>query len=560
MPAADPSRPLDLGQYTGRWVALIAGRIVGHGRTPLEARRSVRCPASAGQLEVAYVADSTEPQLQIELPLSPVMSLVRQVLKRQTSAAVYLVGGAVRDALLGRTNKDLDLAVAEDAIDLARAVADELRGAFYILDAERGTARTLLQDRSITSGAEPVVIDFALLRGADLYADLADRDFTVNAMALPAALDSPSIDAIIDPFNGHADLTDRIVRAVRPDSIRRDPVRSMRAVRHAAALEGRIEPQTIDQIRSAADLLPTVSVERIRDELFRLLLSPQPADSIRTLDQLALLQHVLPELVATHGATQSPPHTLDVFCHTVRVLGQLDSFLAALFQSEAETTSLLAYARDRLARVAQHLKQHILQPAAGGRTRWAILYFAALLHDIGKPPVRTVEESGRIRFLRHEQVGAEMAVKRARFLALSVDECRMIATLVRHHMRPAWLAPSPSRRAVYRFFRDTGDAGVETCLLSLGDGLGRGENIGMREWEEWVSGIAILLENYFGHYDECVSPPALVTGRELIDTLHIPPGPEVGRLLELIREAQAAGEVHTSEGALLLAQEAHKSR
>jgi poly(A) polymerase len=189
-----------------------------------------------------------------------------------------------------------------------------------------------------------------------------------------------------------------------------------------------------------------------------------------------------------------------------------------------------------------------------------MLYLGTLLHDIGKPAVRTVEESGRIRFLRHEQIGAEMAGKLGRRLALSAGEWRLISTVIRNHMRPAWLAPSPSGRAVYRFFRDTGDAGVETCLLSLGDGLGRGEGLELREWEEWVTGVAILLESYFDRYHSVVFPPALVTGRELMDALKIPPGPEVGQLLELIREAQAAGEVHTPEGALLLAQEAHKAR
>jgi poly(A) polymerase len=560
MPLADPDSPLDLRPYTGRWVALAAGRVVAHGRTPLEARRRARDTNPAEELQVAYVADDGKPRLQTELPLSPLMRLVRDVLGRQTRAAVYLVGGAVRDALLGRTNKDLDLAVEGSAVDLARAVGDELRGAFYILDAQRGTARVVLQDHLLAPPGKPVVVDFALLRGADLHADLEDRDFTINAMALPAVLESPTVDAIIDPFNGHADLTDRIVRAVSPDSIRRDPVRSMRAVRHAAALESRIEPETIDQIKAAAGLLPTVSAERIRDELVRLLLSPQPASSIRALDDLALLRHILPELVAAHSVTQSPPHTMDVFDHTVRALQQIDSLLAALFQPETAAAPLLAAARDRLVHVTQHLQTHLFQPTAGGRTRWAMLYLAVLLHDVGKPLVRTVEESGRIRFLRHEQIGAEMGRRRARALALSAGECRLIGTVIRNHMRPAWLAPAPSGRAIYRFFRDAGDAGVETCVLSLGDALGRGENLEMREWEEWVEGVGVLLESYFDHFHECVSPPALLTGRELIDALLIPPGPEVGRLLELIREAQAAGEIDTPEGALLLAQHAHEGR
>jgi hypothetical protein len=268
----------------------------------------------------------------------------------------------------------------------------------------------------------------------------------------------------------------------------------------------------------------------------------------------------LPELVATQAVSQPPPHRLDVFDHTLCALEQLDALLQELFAPVGEPDPLQAIARNRLLPVADRVAAHLATPTAGGRTRQIILYLAVLLHDIGKPPVRTVEESGRIRFLRHEHVGADMAVKRARLLALSVGETRMIGAMIRNHMRPAWLAPGPSGRAIYRFFRDTGPAGVDTCLLSLGDALGRGKGLEVREWREWVDGVAVLLESYFDRHGERVSPPALVTGRELMDALHIPPGPEVGRLLELIREAQAAGEVSTPGGALLLAQEAHKAR
>lgn len=558
MATANQNSLPDLPPQLGRWVAIIAGRVVGSGRTPLAALRAAQSHGVTGQPHLAYVAGKDRPCLQPELPLSPVMDPVRHLLRHQAGSPVYLVGGAVRDALLGKTNKDLDFAVQGDAVELARTIADTLKGAFYVLDAERGTARVVLRDHPLAGPGEPVVLDFARLRGGDLAADLEDRDFTINAMALPAELESPAPDEIIDPFHGHADLTDQIVRAVSSRSIQQDPVRSMRAIRHAAVLQSQIESQTLNQIKQAAPLLPSISVERIRDELARLLLSPHPAGSIRALSRLGLLQHVLPELDATQGVTQSPPHTLDVFDHTLRALEQLDALLNSLWRPDPQPPAPLAYACERLAPRIPHLADHLAQAKAGGRTRQLILYLALLLHDIGKPPVRTVEESGRVRFFHHEQVGADMATQRARSLALSVGEVRMIGTLVRHHMRPAWLAPNPSGRATYRFFRDTRDAGVETCLLSLGDGLGRGDDLNLREWEEWVTGVAALLESYFDRYAPGVAPPPLLTGRQLMNALHIPPGPEVGRLLELIREAQAAAEVSTPAEALLLAQQERK--
>jgi putative nucleotidyltransferase with HDIG domain len=557
MATTSPDNAPNLEPYLGRWVTIVAGQVVGSGRTPLAARRAERPHRTADQPFLAYVAGTDQPHLQPELPLSPVMVLVRRVLRRQACVPVYLVGGAVRDALLGRANVDLDFAVQGDAVELARTVADSLQGAFYLLDSERGTARALLQDHPLAGPGEPVILDFARLRGDDLKADLKDRDFTINAMALPAELESPTPAAIVDPFGGHADLTDGIVRAVTACSIQQDPVRGMRAVRHAAALESQIDSPTVSQIQRAAPLLPIISAERIRDELARLLLSPHPAASIRTLHRFGLLQHILPELAATQGVTQSPPHTLDVFNHTVRSLEQLDLLLISLVQPASQPPAPLAHARERLAPIIPHLARHLAQRTAGGRTRQIILYLAALLHDIGKPPARAVEVSGRIRFFRHEQVGAEMAAQRARSLALSVGEVRMIGTLIRHHMRPAWLAPNPSGRAIYRFFRDTREAGVETCLLSLGDGLGRADDLDPREWDERVAGVAALLGSYFDRYAPGVRPPQLITGRQLMAALHISPGPEVGRLLEMIREAQAAGEISSPAEALLLAQEAH---
>jgi tRNA nucleotidyltransferase/poly(A) polymerase len=556
----DRNSLLDLQAHAGRWVIVAGDRVIGSGRTPLEARRASGRAPSPDKAGVAFFVANDRLHLQSALPLSPVLDCVREALTGHPDVEVYLVGGAVRDALLGRTSKDLDFAVHGPAVDLARAVADELGGAFYLLDAGRGTARVVLQSQPSIGAGQRVMLDFSVMRGKDLLEDLEDRDFTINAMALPAQLQSPTVEALIDPYHGQAHLTDRIIRAINDRSLQQDPLRTMRAVRLAAALDCQIDAQTIDQIEAAADLLPTVSPERIRDELIGMLSSPRPADSIRSLSQLQLLPHVLPELAATRGVEQSRPHSFDVFNHALCALEKLDQLLEGLLRYEAELDSYQKTAHNRLVLLTDQLRSHLFAPTAGGRTRQSVLYLAVLLHDAGKPSVRTVDGSGCISFLQHEHIGAELASKRARSLALSVNEIRMIRTAIRNHMRPAWLAPNPSGRAVYRFFRDTGQAGVDTCLLSLGDGLGRGGGLEPHEWLEWVGGVAVLLESYFNHNRESVSPPALLTGRELMEALQIPPGPEVGRLLELIREAQAAGEVRTSPGALLLAKEAHQAR
>jgi len=559
----------DLRPYTGRWVALVAGRVAGSGRTPAEARQMANRNRPKERPQIGLVSPEAGDTLVTELPLADLMATLRPLLARRRPP-VYLVGGAVRDALLGRASHDLDFAVESDAVGLARSVADALEGDFYLLDAERGTARVIL---------ESAVLDFACFRGEELLADLRDRDFSINAMALPAA--SSDVEALIDPLGGQNDLAAGLIRATGPAAIHQDPIRGLRAVRQAAELNLRITPETLGLIHAAADELPAVSMERVRDEFCRLLVAPHPAGSVRLLDELGLLPHILPELSRTKGVAQSPPHTTDVFEHTLLVVEQLEALLAPLTSPPAgeaapSTPSPLGGTapstpppsggagggEHALAPYASHLAEHLARPTAGGRNGRMLLFLGALLHDVGKPDSRSVDEDGRIRFFGHERVGAEMAHRRARKLALSTNEVRQTATMVRHHMRPAWLSrtgPTLSRRSIYRFYRDTGKTGLDVCLLCLADKLGKGAPPDTEEWEQHIQTVAVLLDHYINHYKETVSPPPLLGGRELMTALHIRPGPEIGRLLRLIEEAQAAGDVSTLAGALTLAREAHKS-
>jgi len=544
---------LDLRPYLGRWVALVAGRVVGSGRTLGEARQVGRRNQPGERLEVGLVVPGNGGRLQTELPLGDLMTTLRPLLA-ESESPIYLVGGAVRDALLGRASHDLDFAVGDNAIAVARSVADALNGAFYVLDAERGTARVILGD---------AVLDFARFRGDSLLADLRDRDFTINAIALPSESADP--DAIIDPLSGQDDLAAQLIRATHPAAIRRDPLRGLRAVRLAAELGFHLLPETGDLIRAASDGLATVSAERIRDEFCRLLIAPA-GNPVRLVDQLALLQHVLPELLLTKGVFQPAPHTLDVFEHGLQTLEQLDPLLRAIASppSDSLLQDALALANDYLAPYASHLEKHLNRRTGGRRSGRVLLFLGALLHDVGKPASRTVDEDGRIRFLGHEQLGEEIVRQRAGKLALSAREVRQVAAMVRHHMRPALLSQThptarPSRRAIHRFFKDVGANGLDICLLSLADGLAKGARPEPAGWERRVQTVATLLDHFFHHYDRTVAPPPLLSGRELMSELGIHPGPEVGRLLRLIQEAQAAGEVTTVAGALTLAREACNS-
>jgi poly(A) polymerase len=464
---------------------------------------------------------------------------------------VWLVGGAVRDRLLGRPIHDLDLLVEEEAVPLARAIADRFGGAFCLLDAGRDYGRALL---STVDGAF-LTVDVARLRGESLEADLRARDFTVNAMAVPltAAGDGP----LIDPTGGWEDLRAGWLRLTSPQALHADPVRLLRAPRLAGELSLRLTPETIQAIRAAAMLLVLASPERVRDELWRMVGVPGCARAARLLHALDLLPHVLPELSALAGVTQSEPHHADVFEHTLQAMHAIDRFLQVVLGQDPPRDVVEGLMWDALHPYADPLRAHLGQALSAGRAREGWLRWLALTHDWGKATTRAVDADGRVRFIGHERVSAELIEMRLDWLRFSRIEIRHLSEMARHHMRSFALTlgdAEPSARAVYRFFRDAADAGPDLLLFGLADQRATyGPRLALDAWRAQCARTARLLNEWCERRDARITPAPLLNGRQLMAELGIPPGPTVGRLLEAVREAQAAGEVHDRDQALDLA-------
>lgn len=459
----------------------------------------------------------------------------------------YLVGGSVRDPLLGRKVYDIDLVVDGDGLRLAKRIADRFGGAFFPLDKIRRTGRAILYRLS----ADPLVVDVAGLRGPNLEADLTDRDFTINALAV----DVSSPDTIIDHHGGLADLSEGLIRIVTPASIRNDPLRSMRAVRLAAQLDFDLTAETVAAIHQDGGALAEISGERIRDELVHLLFQSSAAPYLETLEELGLLFLFLPELEPLREVAQSPPHHLDVLRHSVATVGALEDILRQLrvvpVQKKAEGVPYLA----DLDAYAERIWAHLSEPLSGERTRLIALKLAALLHDVGKPAALEVDDRGRTRFIGHEKDGVRIVAPALRRLRFSGAEVRLVETIIRNHMRPLLLAAQSevSRRAVYRFFRATGDAGVEVILHALADQRatyypGSGEQV----WSQLLSVAVRMLGDYWEYRSERVSPPPLTDGHDLMSEFGLQPGPQIGDLLEAVREAQAADRIHSREEAMAL--------
>ena len=465
----------------------------------------------------------------------------------------WLVGGAVRDLWLGQPVHDWDVAVEDNAIGTARAIANALLADVYVLDAEHDTARVIHGDAHL---------DLAGLRGRSIEEDLTARDFTINALAID--LDQP--DRLIDLVGGERDLEDGVLRALSEGALTSDPIRLLRAVRQAVALKFEIDPQTARWLAQHAALIEQAAAERVRDELIKTIKEPGLADSLLLLDAYGLLQHVLPEVKAMQGVMQSLPHHWDVYEHTRRVVDALELIGTQLLGfDQSDETALMrdvspAWAWDSLLltlspfadALRAQLRVFDIDP---DRSRWHTLKWAALLHDAGKPGTRTVEESGRTRFFGHEELGARLAEERLRALKFSSAEIERVRGLIGGHMRPHWLAESPlTRRAIYRFFRGAGDTGADILLLSLADHLATyGADLARDRWVERLTLIETMLTAYFQQREVVVAPPPLINGHELMAELGLKPGRQIGVLLEAIREAQAAGEVATRAEAVSLA-------
>ena len=454
----------------------------------------------------------------------------------------YLVGGWLRDRLLGRGSKDIDFAVAGDGIEIAARVARVVGGACVPLDPERRIGRVVL-------GGGPLggdrTLDFAACRGS-IQEDLSRRDFTIDAIAVDL-LEAGSGGSIrlIDPFGGLNDLESRVIRAVTGSVFSDDPARLLRAVRLVAHLGFTVEPQTEAMMRENALLVSRVAGERLREELVSFLSLAGSGHFLSYMDGLGLLAALIPELETARGVTQPREHHWDVLTHSLKTVEAFDYLLG----QAAWPYVALSLADLRSSQVNDYFEEQV----GFGSNRAALFRLASLLHDVSKPDTKTVEPTGRIRFLGHGDVGAGVADEVLSRLRFSNREMKLIGTAVKYHLRPTQMGwpEMPSRRAIYRYYRDTAEAAVGILYLSLADHMAaRGPQLDPDEWRIH-SGISKYILSQQTEQPARVLP--LIDGYDIMKNLGLSPGRRVGELLESVREAQTAGDISSKEEALALA-------
>lgn len=462
----------------------------------------------------------------------------------------YAVGGLVRDWLLEKETNDIDIAVNGDATDIAHKAAGAIEGKFVLLDEVNKVARVVIGE-----GEQQWYLDFSSFSG-DVESDLARRDFTIDAMAaelsqfVTALSRSPERTEVklIDPFRGESDLKSRTIRAVSREIFELDAARLLRAVRLAAGLNFSIEPGTEALIRRCAQLIAKVPGEKTREELLKVLNLPGAAHHLGYLDELGLLLALFPELAESKGVEQPRLHFWDVFDHSLQTVAAVE-FLIRENDWEYGSEQILAGAP-----WSDAIKEHLSREISSGSNGKILLKLGGLFHDVAKPKQKSVDGSCRVHFYGHTSEGADMTADILKRLRFSNRETDLVKSLVYHHLRPMQMANEgmPTQRAIYRYFRDTADNGVDILILALADYLAsRGPLLDMEEWEGHCRLINYILTERDKQQVK-VLPTKLIDGRELINIFGLAPGPLIGELLDLVREAQASGELAGSEDAIAL--------
>lgn len=477
--------------------------------------------------------------------LSELLGELRTIFK-PIDGPIYLVGGAVRDVIHGRPIKDLDFVVPDGGIRVAYQVADHLGFPAYVLDRQRDSGRVVLE----IAGS---YLDFTSYRGQDLESDLRDRDFTINAMAIPHT--AGSAEAIIDPCGGLADLNHRIIRQTHRLAISSDPVRALRAIRLAIELDFEISEKTLVAISSSASLMTNSSVERLRDELLKILTLDRPDNALRLLEQTGVLNSILPEIAGLNDVKQGDPHHESVLDHTLSALRNLTKVEMLLATGDTLAEPRLRQAQILLSQQASDLYSYLSRPVQGGIHGNLLLRLGVLFHDVGKGETRQVTSDGRVRFINHDQVGSEMTADALNRLKLSKEAIKHVSKIVAGHMRPLLLAREPrlTKRAKYRYYRDLGVSGLDCCLHSLADHLAIYPlSIADQHWQALITTVGRLIRYYYGTVEPSIRPQLLLNGHDIIELFDLKSGPQIGSLLGILEEAQAAGEVVTRQEAITL--------
>ena len=428
---------------------------------------------------------------------------------------IYLVGGAVRDFLLGKRTYDRDLIVLdEDARAFAVELSKFLDATFVPLDEENKIYRLVMSDKinyiDVTNPIEN-----------SLERDLMRRDLTINSIAV-----NLKTFEVIDLCGGITDLQHGVLDCINVQNFEDDPLRLLRVYRFQALYGFELSHQVIEAACKYSDMVVKPAQERITCEIIKLFSGPFAYKALLNMDKTWILEKIFPFVKELKQVPKNTHHHLDLFHHSIETVKQLSGIYA---NSSPE------------------IKEHMNRIDFGGASRIAHLKLAAFMHDIGKFSTWTIEEdTGRHRFIKHDDVGAKMTYQLLKRMSFSNKQIDYIASMVKNHIYPSQVVASPeiNDKVMMRYIRKMSNNSIDNILLAQADRLSaRGEAVTDEIVENNINNLNRLMQFYLDVRETLEPLPKLLDGKEVMQILNIPPSPKLGEIMDALHEAQISGDV-----------------
>lgn len=444
------------------------------------------------------------------------------LIRNNFSEEIYLVGGAVRDFAMDKTSLDRDLIVAGvDARDFAIRIAEFFNAVFVPLDEVNRIYRVVLPDKinyfDITNPVE-----------GSIDKDLARRDLTVNAVAV-----NLSTMEIVDKFNGLNDILNKQLNSVSEKNFIDDPLRILRAFRFMSVLGFKMSDELMCIIKKHINLLNLPAVERINYELLKLFGGNFAYDTLLSLDNTGGLEVLFPFVSELKRVPPNTHHHLDLFYHSLETVRQIQ-----LLYLNAE----------------KEVQSHLEEVSFGAHPRLAFLKLAGFMHDIGKFSTWSIEEeTGRHRFIKHDDAGAKLAVPFLKKMNFSNKQIDYLTSMIKNHMYPSQVisAPELNEKVMMRYVRKMEDNSIDVIILAMADRFSAlGEAVTEDMVNQNISGLQNLMNFYISVKDSLEPLPKLLTGNEIMSLLNIKPSPLLGKIITALHDAQLSGDVMTKEHAI----------
>ena len=430
----------------------------------------------------------------------------------------YLVGGSIRDFFLGKETADRDITI-KNAEKFAKELAEKFDAAFVTLDDENKIYRVVLRDKKN-------YLDISELQGESIEEDLKRRDFTINAIAYDLKNDK-----LIDVTGGIDDLKNGVLRPIREENFKDDPLRILRAFRFYAITGFKMTEELQAAMKKYLPLAMNPAKERINYELMKLFGGKYADKALLALDDAGLLEKIFPRIFDMKKVPPNTHHHLDLLHHVIETVRQIE------IQYENLTGEV---------------KEHLQKVDFGGFPRINHLKLAGFMHDIGKFSCWTIEENGRHRFIKHADIGAELAIPFLKKMKFSKKQIEYITCMIKNHIYPSNViaAPDLNDKIMMRYIRKMEDNVIDNIILAKADRLSaRGVDVTEEMIENNMRGLDRLLKFYLEKKDTLKPLPKLLDGKEIMELTGLKPTPQLGKIIEALKEAQLNGDVTNIEEA-----------